>query len=256
MSGWLRKHTLAASRHAATPRTPALPATAAPRPALVYNDITPLTHTRAQVIASRHPCMSLQRVTCTPALRCCCRACARPLAHMLQHLQPANALHHSRHQAAHRCAQMRRGVVPMGFTSSTGLLRMKSAQCLGIRFASVTASHRASRATWFGDVCVCVCVLGGGGEGARPRHGGVIFGCRGSGVCTARLACMAQHSPGRTTPERDAALRVSPPRRHKRAPRAWPPRTAAAPRPPLSSAAWAPAQRRPLGPPRAPATGC
>jgi hypothetical protein len=45
-------------------------------------------------------------------------------------------------------AHMRSGVVPMGLTSSMGLLRMKSAQCLGIRLASVTASLFSSRATW------------------------------------------------------------------------------------------------------------
>lgn len=47
-----------------------------------------------------------------------------------------------------RCRiQIRSGVVPMGFTSSMGLLRMKSAQCLGIRLASVTASLLSSSAT-------------------------------------------------------------------------------------------------------------
>lgn len=48
--------------------------------------------------------------------------------------------------------QMRSGVVPMGLTSSMGLLRMKSAQCLGIRLARVTASLLSSSATWDSQV--------------------------------------------------------------------------------------------------------
>jgi len=68
------------------------------------------------------------------------------------------------------CVHILSGVVPMGLTSSMGLLRMKSAQCLGIRLASVTASQQASRATW------------GGGGGVRRGSVGWVGGWWGWGI--------------------------------------------------------------------------
>jgi hypothetical protein len=68
---------------------------------------------------------------------------------------------------------MRSGLVPMGFTSSSGLLRMKSAQWRGMRLASVMASAPASMAV--SSVATSNSTCAGHGEGLGKVHRGRLL---------------------------------------------------------------------------------